>query len=64
MELKEGDFNFETKALAREKVLKEMIVDSYKNRLINEILSTNEPIVHEVIKVPKKSFWKRLFSTF
>jgi len=57
-----AEYNNELRALEKERFLKEEIVNSYKNRIINELLSEENPIIHEVIKTPKKSFWKRLLS--
>jgi len=55
-------YSYEIEALKRERLLKEQIVESYRNKIINELLEGNNPIVHEVVEPPKKSFWKRLFS--
>lgn len=56
----EFEYGFECKSLKREKALKEQVIEGYKNKLINELVSGDSPIVHEVVETPKKTFWQKL----
>ncbi len=58
----EFEYGYECKSLKREEILKEQILESYRTKLINELLSGENPIIHEVIEKPKKSFWQKLWS--
>ena len=56
----EFEYGFECKSLKREKAIKDQVLESYKNKLINDLISGEKPIVHEVVETPKKTFWQKL----
>jgi len=60
--MEETTYNYEVKSLKREELLKEQIVEGYKNKLIEELLNAENPIVTEVAEPPKKSLWQRICS--
>lgn len=62
--MENSDYIKELALLDKEKKLKEQIVESYRNRLVYEILSEKPEIDSSVKIMEKKTFWKKFFSLF